>query len=132
MLKKLTRWLLFSVIMGLLPLFLKLLITHMLNISCDESTLYLEIFSFDVILCIDGLKTLYDVDNSRKVRDLLFASLVISLIVMSFLYGCLLLNDYKEQGFNFEPVRMCSRIFTAMIIIVDFIIQLFLGGANNE
>ena len=131
MLKKLVRWLLFSVIVGLLPLFFKLLVTKMLNISCDESTLYLEIFSFNLVLCVDGLKTLNDVDNSRKAKELLYASLIISVIIMSFLYGILLLNDYKKQGFNLEPVHVCSIIFTAMIVIVDFITQ-FLGGADDE
>lgn len=131
MFKKLIMWFFFTILAGVLPLGFKWVICGMTNISFTYSSVCSEIFFFNVILSANGLKELYDIDSEKKLKILLFASLIFILIILSAFYGVLLLNDYRDMKLNLKNIYFYSKIFTFLGLIVNFSIQI-LGGADTD
>jgi hypothetical protein len=124
-------WFFFTILAGVLPLGFKWVICGMTDISFTYSSVCSEIFFFNVILSANGLKELYDIDSEKKLKILLFASLVFILIILSAFYGVLLLNDYRDMKLNLENIYLYSKIFTFLGLIVNFSIQI-LGGVDTD
>ena len=131
MFKKLIMWFFFTILAGVLPLGFKWVICGMTEISFTYSSVCSEIFFFNVILSANGLKELYDIDSEKKLKILLFASLIFILIILSAFYGVLLLNDYRDMKLNLGDIYLYSKIFTFLGLIVDFSIQI-LGGVDTD
>lgn len=124
MFKKLTTWIFFTVFAGLLPIGFKWTVCGMTNIAFTYSSVCSEVFFFNIILSADGLKTLYDIDSEKKLKILLYASLIFVLIIISVVYGILLLNDYKALSLNLDSIYYYSKIFTGCCIATNFSIQI--------
>ena len=131
MFKKLIMWFFFTILAGVLPLGFKWVICGMTEISFTYSSVCSEIFFFNVILSANGLKELYDIDSEKKLKILLFASLIFILIILSAFYGVLLLNDYRDMKLNLGDIYLYSKIFTFLGLIVNFSIQI-LGGVDTD
>lgn len=131
MFKKITMWFFFTIVAGVLPLGFKWAICDMVEVPFTYSSICSEIFFFNLILSADGLKELYDVDSDKKQKILLFASLIFIIIILSTIYGILLLNDYKNLHLNLDAIYLCSKIFTIFCITINFSIQI-LGGINGN
>lgn len=131
MFKKLIMWFFFTILAGVLPLGFKWVICGMTEISFTYSSVCSEIFFFNVILSANGLKELYDIDSEKKLKILLFASLIFILIILSAFYGVLLLNDFKDMKLNLGNIYLYSKIFTFLGLIVNFSIQI-LGGVDTD
>ena len=127
MFKKLTMWFFFTVIAGVLPLGFKWVVCDMTNIAFTYSSVCSEIFFFNLILSADGLKELYDIDSDKKIKILLFASLIFIIIILSVIYGILLLNDYKPMGLKLDWLYKYSVIFTTCCVLINFSIQILRG-----
>lgn len=129
MFKKLVMWFFFTILAGILPLGFKWVVCGMTGVAFTYSSICSEIFFFNVILSANGLRELYDIDSEKKLKILLFASLIFITIIMSTFYGILLLNDYKDLKLNLDSLHLYSKIFTFFCLIVNLSIQI-LGGAN--
>ena len=127
MFKRLTMWFFFTIIAGILPLLFKWAICGITGIEFAYAGICSEIFFFNLILSADGLKELYDVDSDKKIKMLLFASLVFIIIILSTIYGILLLNDYKALELQFDSLYSYSKIFTIFCFIINFGIQILRG-----
>jgi hypothetical protein len=132
MFKKLTMWFFFTIIAGLLPLGFKWVICNITEIPFTYASICSEIFFFNVILAAEGLKELYDINNDGKLKVLLFASLVFITIILSAIYGILLLNDYKVLHLNLNSLYSSTKFFTGCCLIINFSIQLLGGNGENE
>lgn len=131
MFKKLTMWLFFTIVAGVLPIGFKWVVCEISETPFTYSGICSEVFFFNVILAADGLKELYDVDSAKKLKVLLFASLVFIIIILSTIYGILLLNDYKSMQLSLNMLYLYSKLFTACCLVINFSIQI-LGGASNS
>lgn len=131
MYKKLIMWLFFTIIAGILPIGFKWAIAGITNVPFEYSNIGSEIFFFNVILSADGLKGLYDVDSGKKVKILLFASLIFIIIILSAIYGILLLHDYRPIDLSLDSLYSYSKFFTVCCLVISFSIQL-LGGMNHD
>lgn len=129
MFKKIIMWLFFSVFAGVLPLGLKWLVCGMTGTPFTYSSICPEIFFFNLILSANGLKELYDINRHTRKKAFLFASSIFIIIILSTIYGILLLNDYINVGLSLDDIYLSSQIFTVFCIIINFSIQI-LGGAN--
>lgn len=129
MFKKLVMWFFFTILAGILPLGFKWVVCGMTGVAFIYSSICSEIFFFNVILSANGLRELYDIDSEKKLKILLFASLIFITIIMSAFYGILLLNDYKDLKLNLDNLHLYSKIFTFFCLIVNLSIQI-LGGTN--
>lgn len=132
MFKKLTMWFFFTIIAGVLPLGFKWVICGMTEIPFTYSSICSEIFFFNLILSADGLKELYDIDSEKKQKILLFASLIFIIIILSTIYGVLLLNDYKDMKLNLNAIYSYSKFFTFCCLIINFSIQILGGAGIND
>ncbi len=131
MFKKLVMWFFFTILAGILPLGFKWVVCEMTGIAFTYSSICSEIFFFNVILSANGLRELYDIDSEKKLKILLFASLIFITIILSAFYGVLLLNDYKDMKLSLESIYTYSKIFTIFCLMVNFSIQL-LGGVDKD
>lgn len=127
MFKKLTMWFFFTIIAGVLPLGFKWVICGLTDIPFTYSGVCSEIFFFNLILSADGLKELYDIDSDKKIKILLFASLIFITIILSVIYGILLLNDYKPIGLKLDSLYYYSKIFTTCCVLINLSIQILRG-----
>lgn len=131
MFKKLIMWFFFTIVAGILPLGFKWFICNITETKFTYSSICSEIFFFNLILSADGLKEMYDVDNSKSVNVLLFNSLIFIIIILSVIYGMLLLNDYEKMKLNLDILYVYSNICTVCCILINLYIQL-LGGMNKN
>ena len=127
MFKRLTMWFFFTIIAGVLPLGFKWAVCGITDISFTYAGICSEVFFFNLILSADGLKELYDVDSDKKIKILFFASLIFIIIILSTIYGILLLNDYKSMGLKLDSLYLYSKIFTVFCVVINFSIQLLRG-----
>ena len=97
MYKKIVLWIFFTVIAGLLPTGFVLLACNVTNTSFSVDMICSEIFFFDLIMAADGLKEIYSVKRYRKTKVTLFSIMLFVLIILSVIYGILLLNNYAED-----------------------------------
>lgn len=131
MFKKLTMWFFFTIVAGILPIGFKWIVCEVAETPFTYSSVCSEIFFFNVILAADGLKELYDIDNAKRLKVLLFASLTFIIIILSAIYGILLLHDYQSVNLSLNLLYVCSKIFTVCCLIINFSIQI-LGGVRND
>lgn len=131
MFKKLIMWLFFTIVAGVLPIGFKWVVCKVAETPFTYSSICSEVFFFNVILAADGLKELYDVDSAKKSKVLLFSSLIFIIIILSAIYGILLLHDYKPMGLRLNLLYLCSKIFTVFCLVISFSIQI-LGGTSND
>lgn len=124
MFKKLTTWIFFTIFAGLLPIGFKWAVFGMTNQIFTYSHVCSEVFFFNIILSADGLKMLYDIDSEKKLKILLYASLVFILIIISVIYGILLLNDYTQLNLSLNSIYHYSKIFTVWCVITSLSIQI--------
>lgn len=120
-------WFFFTIIAGILPFGFKWVMCGITEIPFTYSSICSEVFFFGVILSADGLKELYDIDDSKKQKAILFPLLIFIIIILSTFYGILLLNDYKNIGLKLDLLYFCSYVLTGCCLIINFSIQL-LGG----
>ncbi|OUO77921.1 hypothetical protein B5F53_11950 [Blautia sp. An249] len=132
MFKKLIMWLFFTIVAGVLPIGFKWVVCEVAETPFTYSSVCSEVFFFNVILAADGLKELYDVDSDKNLKVLLFASLVFIIIILSAIYGILLLNDYKPMQLSFNMLYLYSKLFTVCCLIINFSIQILGGVSNND
>lgn len=132
MFKKLVMWFFFTILAGILPLGFKWVVCGITGVAFTYSSICSEIFFFNVILSANGLRELYDIDSEKKLKILLFASLVFITIIMSTFYGILLLNDYKDLKVNLDSLHLYSKIFTFFCLIVNLSIQTLGGSTEND
>lgn len=132
MFKKLVMWFFFTILAGILPLGFKWVVCGITGVAFTYSSICSEIFFFNVILSANGLRELYDIDGEKKLKILLFASLVFITIIMSTFYGILLLNDYKDLKVNLDSLHLYSKIFTFFCLIVNLSIQTLGGSTEND
>ena len=128
MFKRLTMWLFFTIIAGILPLGFKWAVCGITDIPFTYAGICSEVFFFNLILSADGLKELYDVGSDKKIKILLFSSLIFIIIILSTIYGIMLLNDYKSMDLKLDALYLYSKIFTALCVIINFSIQLLRGN----
>lgn len=131
MFKKLTMWFFFTIIAGVLPIGFKWCVCGITGISFEYHNICSEIFFFNVILSADGLKELYDIDSSKKLKVLLFASLTFIIIILSAIYGILLLHDYISIELELDTLYLYSKFFTVCCLVINFSIQI-LGGVERQ
>lgn len=132
MFKKIIMWLFFTLFAGILPLILKIIICDIAKCPFTYTVACSEIFFFNVILTADGMKNLYDMDSNKKLRILLFASSIFILIILSTIYGFLLLNDYIQGlNLNIGALFNYSLFFTALCVVINLCILLS-GGADED
>lgn len=132
MFKKLVMWFFFTILAGILPLGFKWVVCGITGVAFTYLSICSEIFFFNVILSANGLRELYDIDSEKKLKILLFASLVFITIIMSTFYGILLLNDYKDLKLNLDSLHLYSKIFTFFCLIVNLSIQTLGGAVEND
>lgn len=132
MFKKLTIWFFFTIVAGILPIGFKWCICSITKIPFEYSNVCSEIFFFNVILAADGLKELYDVDSGKRLKILLFASLIFIIIILSAIYGILLLQDFKPMGLSLNSLYSYSKFFTVCCLVINFSIQILGGAEDNE
>lgn len=120
MFKKLTTWVFFTIFAGLLPIGFKWAVFGMTGQLFTYSNACSEVFFFNIILSADGLRMLYDIDSEKKLKVLLYASLVFILIIISVVYGILLLNDYTQLNLSLNNIYRYSKIFTICCVITNF------------
>lgn len=131
MFKKLVMWFFFTVFAGVLPTIFRLLICAITKTSVTYSDICIEIYFFSVIISADGLKELYEINKFAKFKVFMFSFLIFLLIILSFCYGILLLNNYRNMKLDLSSWHYCSQIFTLSCFISDLSIQL-IGGITNE
>lgn len=132
MFKRLTMWFFFTIVAGVLPLGFKWTVCNITGIAFTYASICSEVFFFNLILSADGLKELYDVDSDKKIKILLFASLIFIIIILSTIYGILLLNDYKGMSLKLDSLYLCSKIFTSFCVIINLSIQILRGHEIDE
>lgn len=134
MFKKLITWGFFTILAGLLPIGFKWTVFGMTGLVFTYSSVCSEVFFFNIILSADGLKTLYDIDmdNKKNVKILLYATLIFVLIIISAIYGILLLNDYTELNLTLDSIYFYSKILTICCVVTNLSIQILGGGDTNE
>lgn len=127
MFKRLTMWFFFTLILGVLPMAFKWIVCGITSIPFTYASICSEIFFFNLILSADGLKELYDIDSHKKTKILFFATLVFIIIILSVIYGILLLNDYSVMSLQLERLYMSSKVSTGLCVIINLGIQI-MGG----
>ena len=131
MFKKLTMWFFFTIIAGVLPIGFKWCVCGITGTPFEYPNICSEIFFFNVMLSADGLKELYDIDSNRKIKVLLFSSLIFIIIILSAIYGILLLHDYISIELELNTLYSYSKFFSVCCLAINFSIQI-LGGAEND
>lgn len=128
MFKKLTMWLFFTIIAGILPLGFKWAVCGMTGTPFTYDSICSEIFFFNLIISADGLKELYDVDTRKNLKVLLFASMIFVIIIIAVIYGILLLNDcVDDMHLQLETIYSVSGLLTVLCVSISFCIQLVRG-----
>lgn len=130
MFKKLTMWLFYTIIAGILPTALKYLICQIANSPFGFSNMGSEIYFFCLMLSFDGLKNLYDISNDKKYKIFFSASLSFIIIILSVIYGILLLNENSKLDLAVDNLYFFSKLFAICCLIISLSIQI-LGGIEN-
>lgn len=131
MFKKLIMWFYFTIIAGILPTALKWLICQIANSQFEFNNICSEIYFFSLMLSFDGLKSLYDINNDKNFKVFFFASLIFIIIILSVIYGILLLDENSEFDLAVGNLYFFSILFTICCLIISFSIQI-LGGLEKN
>ncbi len=133
MYKKIILWMFFTVIAGLLPTGFVLLACNVTGTTFTLDIICSEIFFFDLIMAADGLKEIYNLKKYKKIKVTLFSSMLFVLIILSVIYGILLIDNYATN-LNLQLNAMYSSmgILTIACVIVGLCIQIMGGAENNE
>ena len=92
-----------------------------------------EIFFFNLILSADGMKEIYDVKEHKKLRVLLFSTVLFVIIILATIYGILLLNaNLENMILQLDVIYRVSKVLTVFCVVVNLCIQLIGGAESNE
>ncbi|MCM1045305.1 MAG: hypothetical protein NC417_07330 [Candidatus Gastranaerophilales bacterium] len=131
MFKKLIGWFFFTIVAGLLPIGLKIIMFVITERAFMYYDICSEVYFFDIIISANGLNSLYEIDNKSKIKIALFATLVFFIIVLSWVYGVLSLAEEFHAKLYLEPIYLLSIVFTVCCFIINLSIQLIKGVENN-
>lgn len=135
MFKKIINWVIYTLVMGILPLLISWLVCRIVKISIAYNMICAEIFFFNLTLLIDGLRELLDINQHKKLKAFFHGSIVVILVIVAVIYGVLLLNNYKadlkiDLGIDLMFTYGLSVLFTITSVILDVSIQI-IGGVEN-
>ena len=84
---KMIDWFIYTVVMGALPLIMKIILSRLFSLGIGFQDLCAELFFLSIVFFVDALKNWGTKSGVGKV-------LQIVLIICAFLYGLVLCNDY--------------------------------------
>lgn len=132
MFKKFTSWFFFTILAGILPIALKFMFCIMTRTSFKYSDICSEIYFFNIIISSDGLRELYEVDNNNKFKIVASPILLFTIIILSTIYGMILLNGYKLSKLDYNYIYLISVISTITILIISFGTRFCERSRRNE
>jgi len=127
---KIKTWFFFTVIAGILPIGLIIIVCSITNMDITYNMLQAEIFFFNLMILSDAIKELYFIKDERNNKIFLFSTILFCIIIISFIYGILMVNTYKcNLDININIIQITSISLTVLCFIISFCIQI-MGGKN--
>lgn len=131
MFKRMMNWFIYTVIAGILPIGIALIICNLVNVKLSYTMFFSGMFFVDLTLLADAMKVLYDIEKYKKFKITLYSVSLVLIIIVSVVYGIVLLNDYKKLELNMNAVRLMLYVFTGACIVIDVCTEI-IGGVESE
>ena len=137
--RRIINWITYTIVCALLPMMISLLVRNII-ISTQEINTYNysgELLLFSVMVAatsIGDIKDFQVVVGKDIFLDIFFSSMLVLLLVSSFLYGCNVIADnVKLELFDVNgSVFFFSRIISVIIGILGAIIQIVIARSEGE
>ncbi|MFW6680893.1 hypothetical protein ACOAOT_25015 [Lacrimispora sp. AGF001] len=131
---KLLLWCLYTVIIGILPVGLILLVCMISNTNFSYGMICSGIYFFNLTIFADNFKELIQIKSFKDFNLVLLFTCIGGISISSFIYGILLYNDYiVNLSLNYSKIYYVSLIFTGASILIAIYAQAMrvIGGVKN-
>ena len=133
MFKRLLRWFVFTVLIGLLPLSIKAFVLYICGISIEYNDIYSEIICFDIILNIGVINESFNITEKKSIRNGLTVINVLNTLFLAVLFAVLLMMPYNEEiPDNYNRLCIPTIIFSIVSIILSLVVQIVAEVDNKQ
>ncbi len=128
MIKRLIRWIMFSVIVGLLPLAIKAGLLYLCGITIDYNDVYAEIVFFALILNVNMINESISLKNHEYMQLLLISLGIIATIALAVMFALLILISYNVKiNLDFKRMQMPANILVCASLCFNLFVQVVAG-----
>lgn len=124
---RLIRWVVFSLIIGLLPLGIKAGILYLCGVTIGYNDLYSEIIFFDLILNVGVINECISMEKHKIIQMLLISMGLITTVVLAVIFTILIMISYQYK-INLDFTRMVVPTVTLsfLSVILSFSTQVMM------
>lgn len=124
---RLIRWVVFSLIIGLLPLGIKAGILYLCGVTIGYNDVYSEIIFFDLILNVGVINECISMEKHKIIQMLLISMGLITTVVLAVIFTILIMISYQYKiNLDFKRMVVPTVILSFLSVILSFSTQVMM------
>ena len=124
---RLIRWVVFSLIIGLLPLGIKAGILYLCGVTIGYNDVYSEIIFFDLILNVGVINECISMEKHKIIQMLLISMGLITTVVLAVIFTILIMISYQYKiNLDFKRMVVQTVILSFLSVILSFSTQVMM------
>jgi hypothetical protein len=124
---RLIRWVVFSLIIGLLPLGIKAGILYLCGVTIGYNDVYSEIIFFDLILNVGVINECISMEKHKIIQMLLISMGLITTVVLAVIFTILIMISYQYKiNLDFKRMVVPTVTLSFLSVILSFSTQVMM------